>query len=255
MELKNPWTEIDADLLVSGVLTLDDLEGYWAAPVGDPGEQAACCNCGRDRRVRAYGLCAECFAVADGKTGSELLNALTIFRARVLPVQQVPMGASGPVEFERPKVIGKVEVPTGGAARGGARRGPGRPPKNVQPENEPQPQEREPLRVCDEAGRDLGTLRSMAARMKAEEEAAAARVEHPEPAPGRESADEFVRSTAPVRIRRALVLEVASTEVEFRCGAGGMDILIRDDEGDVFAAFDLPSTIVDELQALTRWER
>lgn len=255
MELKNPWTAIDADLLVSGALTLDDLEGYWAAPVGDPGEQAACCNCGRDQRVRAYGLCAECFAVADGKTGSELLNALTIFRARVVPVEQVPMGASGPVEFERPKVIGKVEVPTGGTARGGARRGPGRPPKNVQPENEPQPQEREPLRVCDEAGRDLGTLRSMAARMKAEEEATAARVEHPEPTPGRESADEFVRSTAPVRIRRALVLEVASTEVEFRCGAGGMDILIRDDEGDVFAAFDLPSTIVDELQALTRWER
>lgn len=68
----------------------------------------------------------------------------------------------------------------------------------MQPENEPQPQKREPLRVCDEAGRDLGTL----------------------------------------RIRRALVLEVASTEVEFRCGAGGMDILIRDDEGEVFAAFD-----------------
>lgn len=255
MELKNPWTAIDADLLVSGALTLDDLEGYWTAPVGDPGEQAACCNCGRDQRVRAYGLCTECFAVADGKTGSELLNALTIFRARVVPVEQVPMGASGPVEFERPKVIGKVEVPTGGTARGGARRGPGRPPKNVQPENEPQPQEREPLRVCDEDGRDLGTLRAMAARMKAEEEATAARVEHPEPTPGRESADEFVRSTAPVRIRRALVLEVASTEVEFRCGAGGMDILIRDDEGDVFAAFDLPSTIVDELQALTRWER
>jgi hypothetical protein len=41
-----------------------------------------------------------------------------------------------------------------------------------------------------------------------------------------------------LRIRRALVLEVASTEVEFRCGAGGMDILIRDDEGEVFAAFD-----------------
>ena len=249
MELKNPWTEIDTDLLVSGALPLDDLEGYWTAPVGDPGEQAACCNCGRDQRVRAYGLCAECFAVADGKTGSELLNALTIFRARVVPVQQVPMGASGPVEFERPKVIGKVEVPTGGAAKRG------RPKKNVPPDHEPQPQEREPLRVCDEAGRDLGTLRSMAARMKAEEEAAAARVEHPEPAPGRESADEFVRSTAPVRIRRALVLEVASTEVEFRCGADGMDILIRDDEGEVFAAFDLPSTIADELQALTRWER
>ncbi|MBP7517188.1 MAG: hypothetical protein KA768_05090 [Desulfobulbus sp.] len=255
MELKNPWTEIDADLLVSGALTLDDLEGYWAAPVGDPGEQAACCNCGRDQRVRAYGLCAECFAVADGKTGSELLNALTIFRARVVPVQQVPMGASGPVEFERPKVIGKVEVPTGGAARGGARIGPGRPPKNVQPENEPQPQEREPLRVCDEAGRDLGTLRDLAARMQVAEELNENGGDQPRPAVDRREPAAMIESTATARVRRALVIEVDSAEVEFRCGRDGMDILVNDGEGCVFAAFGLPVDVVTELQALTRWER
>ena len=104
--------------------------------------------------------------------------------------------------------------------------------------------------MCDESGNDLGTLRAMAARMLAEEEAAknaadpsASAVEIPRPSP-----------PAGPRIRRALVIEVDRVEVEFRCGQTGLDIVVRDDEGVVFATFDLPVAIINELHALGRGE-
>ena len=242
--MDNPWAGIDPALLTSDTLTLADLDRYWTVPQGEPGRAAPCCNCSRTLRIEDHGLCGECRALAGDKTGSDLLNALTIFRALVIPVEPVPTGAIGDAgeDFERPRVVGKVEVPPP------AKRGPGRPRKVAAPKA-PAPKSA-PLRVCDEDGRDLGTLRALADRMLAEEEAAGA-TEPPAPA-----ADDPPRTSPPAgpRIRRARVIEVDRAEVEFRCGQTGLDILVRDDEGVVFATFDLPVAIVNELHALGRGE-
>lgn len=230
-----PWAGIDPDLIISGELSLPDLERYWTAPMGDVGKRAECCNCKRVLPITESGLCHDCHGVAAGKQGSGLLNALTLHRARVVKVDPVPTGKIGTSdEFSPPKVVGKINLPTP------------RPPSRkidapAQCKREAQADEAEGIRVVDEDGNDLGRLRSYGEKIPSQMQPSA-EAETPTP----------VTRHRPIipKIRRALIVEVGDVELEFRAGCDGLDIKIDDGTGVIFFAQNMALSLIAELQAL-----
>lgn len=230
-----PWAGIDPDLIISGELSLPDLERYWTEPMGDVGKRASCCNCKRVLPIAGSGLCHDCHSTAAGKHGSALLNALTLHRAKVVKIDPVPTGKIGANdEFSPPKVVGKINLPTP------------RPPAvkrdpPAQCQRKVQVDEADGIRVVDEDGNDLGRLRSYGEKIPSQMQLSAV-AETPPPVPRH-------RPIAP-KIRRALIVEVGDVELEFRAGCDGIDIKVDDGTGVIFMAQHMSLSLIDELQNL-----
>jgi len=186
-----------------------------------PGRKAPSCNCERELPIRESGLCQECYAVAAGKRGSSLMNALTVFRAKTVKVDPVPTGKIDvDPEFVPPKVVGKVALP-------------GKPDKAIKPKVN------DGIRVIDEAGKDVGSLRSYAAQMPDLD-----RQPISVPMPARR------HNQIVPHIKRAVIIEVGDVEIEFRAGCAGLDIKVDDGTGVIFFAQDMPLSFIAELQQL-----
>lgn len=232
MELSaQPWAGIDPDLMISGQLSLSDLERYWTTPMGQSGSKDACCNCGRVLPIMLHGLCRDCVGAAGRKVGSDLLNALTLCRARYVAVAPVPHGKIGqgsPENFERPKVVGRVPVAQ-----------PMEQPV-VPAEQEAQPAEPPDapvggLRVEGEDGADLGPLAEyMAAR---DAEAAQQSAEDECDTPIRQQP----RTIGPIKpvAKRALVIEYGDAEIQFRIADGRVDVRCEDGGDLIFLAREI----------------
>ena len=121
-ETEFPWTDIPSEVVANGQLQLSALVEYFKRPKLKHRETGACCNCGRIMSIQSHGLCCSCYNAAKGKTGADLLNALTGVRARLTQnVTRVDTGKIGALgggntdaddddHFEPPKVIKKIEI-------------------------------------------------------------------------------------------------------------------------------------------------